>query len=256
MKPSQLAEIINTYIKPQTFPLGFKLVKDSSEIPEKARRFEKLTICQIYNMARRYRWTVYFDINTTCPLGIIAYGFAEPDELFKNGVLAYEAGYAASTEIGVKFEQAVPRLKPGEYIGCIASPLERDEIEPDFVVVYGNPAQILRFVHAVLYSRGGAFETTVLGRAACAEYLAAFIEKKSRLVIPCYGDRLFGLTQDWEIAFAFPFELAEEIAEGLANTHKRGIRYPIPATALRVELPMIESYRKSVESMQATRTQS
>ena len=51
------------------------------------------------------------------------------------------------------------------------------------------------------------------------------------------------------MAVAFPFEMAEEIAKGLEETHKRGIRYPIPNTALRVPLPMIESYRKSVESM-------
>ncbi|WP_290597459.1 MULTISPECIES: DUF169 domain-containing protein [unclassified Archaeoglobus] len=254
MKPSELAKVIDRYIKPQTFPLGFKLVKDSSEVPEKVRKFKNLTICQIYNIARRYRWTVYFDLNTTCPLGIVAYGFSEPDELYEEGVLAYEAGYAATKEIGVKFEQAVPRLKPGEYVGCVAFPLERDEMEPDFVVVYATPAQILRFVHAVLYKKGGAFEATVLGRAACAEYLGAFIEKRPRLVIPCYGDRLFGLTQDWELAFSFPFEMAEEIADGLANTHKRGIRYPIPVTSLRVELPMIESYKKSVDSMRSTHT--
>jgi hypothetical protein len=48
--------------------------------------------------------------------------------------------------------------------------------------------------------------------------------------------------------------MAEEIADGLANTHKRGIRYPIPVTSLRVELPMIESYKKSVDSMRSTHT--
>ncbi len=249
MKPQELAEVIATYVRPQTFPIGFKLVRDESEVPEKVRKFKNLAICQIYNLARRYRWTVYFDVNTTCPLGIVAYGFAEPDDLYKRGILAYEAGYAESEEIGVKFEEAVPKLKPGEYVGCVVSPLERGDIEPDFVVVYAMPAQILRLVHAVLYSRGGRLETSILGRAACAEYLESFIAKKPRFVVPCYGDRLFGLTQDSEVAFAFPFEMAEEIAAGLEATHRRGIRYPIPATALRVELPMIESYRRSVESM-------
>lgn len=221
------------------------------EVPEKARRFRDLTICQIYSMARRYRWTVFFDINTTCPLGIVAYGFSEPDELYKEGLLAYDAGYAATKEIGVKFEEAVPKLRPKEYIGCVASPLERDEIIPDFVVVYGKPAQILRFIHAVLYEKGGRFETSVLGRAACAEYLEAFIDRKPKLVVPCYGDRLFGLTQDDEVAFAFPFEMAEEISEGLENTHRRGIRYPIPVTSLRVKLIFPKSYEKSVENMRS-----
>jgi len=67
--------------------------------------------------------------------------------------------------------------------------------------------------------------------------------------VPCYGDRLFGLTQDHEIAFAFPFEMAEKIAKNLEETHRRGIRYPIPATALRVRVPLPESYEKSAKNL-------
>lgn len=252
MKPSEFNRILEKYIRPTTFPLGFKLIKDEKEIPEKARRFEDITICQAYNMARRYKWTVFFDSRTTCPLGLVAYGLAEPDELYSSGELAHDAGYAVSREVGVEFEKAVPKLKYGEYIGALAFPLERDEVVPDFAVVYGNPAQILRLIHAVLHERGGAFETKILGRAACSEYLEAFIEKKPRFVVPCYGDRLFGLTQDEEVAFAFPWEMAEEIARNLEATHKRGIRYPIPVTALRVRLILPESYEASLKNMKGS----
>ena len=247
MKPPKLAEIIWKYVKPQTFPLGFKLIKSEEEIG-KARRFEGLTICQIYNMARRYRWIVYFDINTSCPVGIAAYGFAEPDRLFKSGQLAYSAGYVESPEIGIKYDETLPKLSRG-YIGCKVSPLDIAKEEPDFVVVYGLPAQILRFVHAVVYRRGEGVEATIRGRGACAEFLDALISKKPRIVIPCYGDRLFGQTQDFEMAFSFPYEMAEEIAEGLEATHRRGVRYPIPSSGLRIPVPVPETYRKSVEMM-------
>ncbi len=247
MDPSELAGIIDRYVRPQTFPLGFKLVRGEEEIG-RARRFEGLTICQIYNMARRYRWIVYFDVNTTCPVGIVAYGFAEPDELFKTGQLAYAAGYVESPEVGVKYDEGLPRLE-GDYVGCKVSPLEIAEEEPDFIVVYGFPAQILRFVHAVVYSRGRGVESVVRGRGACAEFLDAFIAKEPRVVIPCYGDRLFGQTQDFEMAFSFPYEMAEEIADGLKATHRKGVRYPIPSSGLRVPVPLPEAYRKSVENM-------
>ncbi|MEM0203457.1 MAG: DUF169 domain-containing protein [Archaeoglobaceae archaeon] len=248
MRPKELANAIDRFIRPQTFPLAFKFGDDA-----RARKLKDLTICQIYNIARRYGWFLKFDVETTCPLGIIAYGFAEPDELYKAGKLAYEAGYAVNEEIGKKFEEVVPKLKG--YSSCLVAPLEREDFipNPDFVVVYGTPAQILRFVHAYLYNKGGKVETSILGRGACAEFLEAFIYKKLKIVIPCYGDRLFGLTQDHEMAVAFPFEIADEIAKGLEETHKHGIRYPIPNTALRVPLPMIESYKKSVESMRKPR---
>lgn len=250
MKPQELAEEIERYIKPQTSPIGFKLIKREEEIG-KARRFENLTICQIYNMARRYRWTVYFDLKTTCPVGIVAYNFAEPEELFKSGKLAFEAGYVDSPETGIKYEEALPRLRD-KYLGCKVFPLELAEEEPDFVVVYGMPAQILRFIHAWLFRRGGSFKTEIRGRGACAEFLDAFISKEPKLVIPCYGDRLFGQTQDFEIAFSFPFEVAEEIVEGLRETHRRGIRYPIPSTALRVPLPVPKAYEEAVRKMRET----
>uniref|UniRef100_A0A7J2TLN4 DUF169 domain-containing protein n=1 Tax=Archaeoglobus fulgidus TaxID=2234 RepID=A0A7J2TLN4_ARCFL len=244
MKPKELAAVIERYIHPQTFPISFKFGED-----ERARKLKDLTICQVYNMARKYGWFLKFDVETVCPIGIIAYGFAEPNELYKSGRLAYEAGYAINEEIGKKFEEVVPKISG--YNSCLVAPLDREDFipNPDFVVVYASPAQILRFVHAYLYSRGGKLETSILGRAVCAEFLEAFINKRLKIAIPCYGDRLFGLTQDHEMAVAFPFEMAEEIARGLEETHKRGIRYPIPNTALRLPLPMIESYRKSIESI-------
>lgn len=249
MQPTELDAALLKFLRPQSFPIGFKLVRSEEEIPEKARRFKGLTICQIYNISRRYGWLVYFDRHTTCPVGIVAYGFAEPDELYKSGKLAYDAGYAASEEIGVKFEEVLPKLDVGKYTGCLVSPLNRAPFQPDFVVVYGTPAQILRLIHATLYSKGGCLESCILGRGACSEYLEAFIRKKPRFVVPCYGDRLFGLTQDHEVAFSFPYHMAEEIVRGLEETHRRGIRYPVPATSLRVELPMIDSYRESVRRM-------
>jgi uncharacterized protein (DUF169 family) len=244
---AELMTAIERYLRPQTPPIAFKFVKNRDDVPEKTRFIPELAVCQAYNLARRYGWAVFFDIETTCPLGIIAYGFAEPDEAYKSGKLAYDAGYAANMDVAPLFEDVVPKLKE-KFEGCVVAPLNRLK-NPDFVVVYGNPAQILRLVHAVLHERGGALETKIQGRGACSEYLEAYIEKKPRFVVPCYGDRLFGLTQDDEVAFSFPFEMAEVIARNLESTHKRGIRYPIPFTALRLRLPMIKSYEESVKRM-------
>ncbi len=247
MNPKELQEALERFLRIDSFPLGFKFIKSEDELPEKYRRADNLTICQAYNLARRYGWTVFFDKNTTCPIGLVGYGFTKPDELYESGELAYDAGYAISKEVGKKFEEAVVKLEE-KYLGCLVAPLNRMK-EVDFVVVYGNAAQILRLVHATLYDVGGAFETRILGRGACTEFLEAYVYRKPRLVIPCYGDRLFGLTQDSEIAFSFPFEMGEKIAKNLEETHRRGIRYPIPTTALRLRMILPESYEKSAENM-------
>ena len=249
MKPSDFANVLQKYVKPQTFPLGFKLVRDLSEVPERARRFDNITICQGYNLARYYRWTVFLNENTVCPIGLILYGLAKPDELYSSGELAVAGGYADNTEIGKKFEESIVGLDFGKYAGILVFPLERDEAEPDFAVIHGMPAQILRFVHAVLYDTGGALETRILGRASCSEYLEAFIEKKPRFVLTCYGERVFGLTQDYEVSFAFPWEMAERIARNLEKTHRKGIRFPVPLSGLRSPPVLPEKYAESLENI-------
>src|SRR5439155_1101857 len=48
-----------------------------------------------------------------------------------------------------------------------------------------------------------------------------------QVILPCHGDRIFGQTQDHEMAFTIPWNQMEEVIEGLKGTHNGGIRYPI-----------------------------
>jgi uncharacterized protein (DUF169 family) len=52
---------------------------------------------------------------------------------------------------------------------------------------------------------------------------------KCEVILPCNGDRIFAQTQDHEMAFAIPRGRVTEVADGLAGTHKGGLRYPIPS---------------------------
>ncbi len=52
---------------------------------------------------------------------------------------------------------------------------------------------------------------------------------KPQVILPCYGDRVFGQTGDDEMAMSIPVGLEEEVIKGLAGTHIGGIRYPVPA---------------------------
>src|SRR4030067_967257 len=50
-----------------------------------------------------------------------------------------------------------------------------------------------------------------------------------QVILPCSGDRIFGMTADDEMAFTFPFGMGDEIVEGLEKTHAGGGRDPLPA---------------------------
>ena len=95
--------------------------------------------------------------------------------------------------------------------------------------------------------RGGRIESSSSARIDCAdEIIQTQLSRDYHYVLPCYGDRMFGLTSDDEMVFTIPHEKADEIVQGLQATHKNGIRYPIPVF-VRQEVQLPEQYNKLME---------
>jgi uncharacterized protein (DUF169 family) len=104
-------------------------------------------------------------------------------------------------------------------------------------------------VHASLYTRGGRVTLTSGGRLDCAEIvIQTLTTNEPKVILPGTGHRVFGMAQDNEMAFAFPFEYAREIIEGLEGTHKGGTRYPI-TVAMRDTVTMPKSYQELMKML-------
>jgi|SRR6266498_3443507 len=66
----------------------------------------------------------------------------------------------------------------------------------------------MRLVNAALYKRGGRIESTTGGRLDCAEIVIQTMSTQApKVIIPCNGDRVFGMAQDTEMVFDLPLEL-------------------------------------------------
>jgi len=224
---------LQVYIRPQTFPVAVRMLKPGEEIPEKAKRpardFKKLSMnCQVIDMARRYGWTIALTREDhICSLGITALGFDTPTHIYTSGTLC-EGMYTETKEAGQRSEAAVDKFKPGEYYCLLVAPLDRATFEPHLVVLYANPAQVMRLTQAALWKRGGKLTSSFQGRIDCSEIIVTTMQTdQPQLILPCSGDRIFGQTQDHEMAFTIPWDRMEEIIEGLKGTHQGGIRYPI-----------------------------
>jgi MtaA/CmuA family methyltransferase len=222
-----------TYIRPQTFPVAIRMLKPGEAIPERAKRpardFKKLSMsCQVIDMARRYGWTIALTREDhICSLGIAALGFEKPTHLHSSGTLC-EGMYTETKEAGQRSEVAVDRFEPGHFSALLVAPLERASFEPDLVCVYGNPAQIMRLVQAALWKQGGKLTSSFAGRVVCADIIVTTMQTdRPQVIMPCSGDRIFGQTQDHEMAFTIPWSQMEDILAGLRGTHAGGIRYPI-----------------------------
>lgn len=259
MDASTLNAQLEKYLRVATFPVGVKTLAPGDAVPPKARRPQqhfgvKVAMCQAIAFARRYGWTLAVGgDDVSCPLAKAAFAFGDQtEEYFTSGGLS-DGMYACCREAGARFEEALPKYAPGEAGHILAGPLGRIDYEPDTVVVYGNPAQVLRLVNACLYEKGGALTSQASGRGDCADIVIRSRQTGApQLVLPCAGDRIFGMAADDEMAFTFPFAMRDAVVKGLEATHAGGLRYPVPIY-LRYQAEFPKSYQELERRWEAAR---
>lgn len=234
------AQALNRFIRPLTFPIAVKFVKSAGEFPEKTRRplkdmGFKTNVCVGMTMTRKYGWTVGMTAeDNACPIVAYTYGWSESEPDTKNALMEFmkAMNYAANDAAVKTAMESIGKLKlnKGEYGGVIFSPLERSKIEPDLVMLFCNPAQLMRLVHGATQETGGSINSIVSGKSGtCTEgILKTFKTREPNVVLPGNGDRVWAMTQDEEMAFAIPINFLDSVIRGLEATHERGIRYPIP----------------------------
>jgi uncharacterized protein (DUF169 family) len=234
MDAKELGAQIDKYVRPDTFPVGIKIVSSDSDLPAKAKRpvrdfGEHITICQSIGFSRRYGWTIAMNgEDLSCPIAKVAFGYKPALDYYTDGNLVCGM-YTADEETAKRTEADVPKLTAEESGFFVSFPLERAPFDPDVVVVYANSAQVMRLVAAALYLRGGSIPSTFSARADCADIAIKTLRTgEPQVILPCYGDRVFAQTHDHEMAFSFPFSAADDLVAGLEGTNRGGVRYPIP----------------------------
>jgi len=253
----ELGKKIRDVINPDTFPVAVKFLAKETEIPSSARRplrdlKVRMAPCQGAALARRYGWTVAFGRDdVACAIAVHTYGWERiVDEQGAVDFLTrmnYSCDETAAREVVTRFRT----LDMGETVVVVYSPLERTKVEPDVVLIYANPAQIMRLLHGATYHTGIPLDSSFSGRAAsCTEgVIGAYLDKMPKVVVPGNGDRVWAACQDHEMIMAVPANVLERIVEGVEKTHARGIRYPIP-TYLRFEpevgmtLPLADIFKR------------
>jgi uncharacterized protein (DUF169 family) len=232
----QIGKNIEYYIRPATFPLAVKIVRDKSDVnfPHKRPSTDlhlQNFVCQNFKMSRTYGWTMLItekDIN--CKIARMVYRWDVVDAKTLEEMKKFPIGlYAKNAAANDKFEKHLYGLDK-DFHGLAISPLSRSKIIPDVVLIYCLPAQAMRFIQAYLYVQGGVLEFTAAGRVgSCHEGITKPLKTgKPQLVMLGNGDRIWGGAQDSEVLFSCPVNKLEILIEGLAATHKAGLRYPIP----------------------------
>ena len=237
---TEKAQALNRLIRPLTFPIAVKLVKDAADFPEKTRRpFKdmgfKTNLCVGMTLARRYGWTVGMTAeDNACPFASYGYGWSDSEPETEKGMadFAKVMKYAANDEAAKARMEGFrhTKLDKGQCAGIVFSPLERSRVEPDLVMVFCNAAQLMRLVHGATQGTGTALVSAFGGlMASCGEgVLQTFKTQQPKVVLPGNGDRVWAMVQDDELLFTIPAGWLDQVVAGLEATQQTGVRYPIP----------------------------
>ena len=244
MELQKIAQALDSYVRPQTFPVAVRMASSTGEIPERARMPKRdlgtpMTVCQGVALARRYGWLIAMGLeDQLCPLGALALGFLPAKERFLDG--SFDIPFWVKDQgVRAKMVRGLPQLELGKYTHMIAAPIHRADFEPQVIVFYGNPAQVSRLVQASVYGTGEPVTSSSSGGFACGqEITAAILTEQCQVIVTGGGDRAIAQAHDHEIAFSIPWSRAEAVAEGLEGTHRAGMRYPTPSFLIyRPEFP-------------------
>ena len=124
MNPTSLNQAIEKHIRPNTFPLGIKMLKREEDIPEKAKRpgrdmhFDS-ALCQGMGIARHYGWTIAVSRkDISCPIGATLFGFQPQVDHFTQGhccagMYTKDAAAGAKTGMAERLEARMDGPKTG-----------------------------------------------------------------------------------------------------------------------------------------------
>lgn len=235
-KYHKMGEIMDRFLRPNTFPVAYKLIKDESEIPEKALRPLKnyktrLLICQCLHLTKTTgRTHAVLTEDNYCLEGSCAHGWAEKPPYMQDGTAIYPR-LVPDLEIAKKFEQDKPAVSTDKgYIGVVMSPLGWTKVEPDLILLSLNAARMNRVIEGICDQTAEKIVAENSGRGGlCCWGIAPTVNTgKPTYVIPTFGEYRFTGDSDDDMWFILPVSYLEPLVKGFEHMYKAGWRYPIP----------------------------
>jgi len=237
----EVADRFEKLLRLRTFPIGLKLYENIEAldgISNLRTPTRRVLICQLTTLARTTGWTIGVTLEKLLggsPCAAMV-GFDERREIVREGTYRSEIWFESKEE-GKKCEEVFPHLPAGEYRALVVGPIASDKFDPDLVIIYGTPAQMILIVNAIQWREYERLTFFCIGESSCADYIAeCYLSKKPALTIPCFGERFYGHTQEEELVIALPVDHVKKVLDGLEALSKRGVRYPIPFAGAQLDV--------------------
>jgi len=225
-----LSDKIDRLLRLKASPVAYKRLEKAAEldkIPEVMPLDRHASFCQVPALVRTMGMTISATRENFGDRCARINGLAPSTEK----QVAWEAeqfahSWFANVEEAKKQMAAYPTVPPAEAV--VLAPLAAEKFEPEVVLIYGNPAQMMLLMNGLQFKDYERFQFFFIGEGSCADGLAqCYTTNKPALAIPCLGERAFGAVTEDEMVVALPPKMLPKAVEGLEALKARGAGYPI-----------------------------
>lgn len=238
------SELINA-LRLKTDPIAFRRLEKAEDLDgiKNVQRIPHLfTFCQAVFLARVQKLTIGVTkqdkMNVRC---MRLHGVRHASEKSMQGeAQMLSTTWFATPEEAYLQQMDSPRVPVAEAV--VLSPLAKDKFEPEVVLLFGNPAQLMMLLCGLQKEKYERFNFHFIGEGACSDSLGeCYKTGKPQLSIPCYGERSMGQVSDDEISLALPPGDIGRALSGMKKLAKIGFKYPISYIGAQADLEPILS---------------
>jgi uncharacterized protein (DUF169 family) len=233
---AELSGEMERLLRLRTYPVAYKKLDKAEELENipRVRRFDRSfasrgQFCQIPTIVRRGGLTIGVlkgDIGERCAR---IHGLAPTtEEALEQNAQSFSCSWFATVEEARKQMAVYPVIPPGEAL--VLAPLASGKFDPDVILIYGNPAQLMLLMSALQFKDYERYQFFYISEGSCVDGLGqCYNSGKPALAIPCFGERRYGGVEEDELVLALPPGMMHKAVEGLRALSARGLRYPIPS---------------------------
>jgi uncharacterized protein (DUF169 family) len=233
MKWKEVDQELKELLRLRTEPVAYARLEredDLSDMKDIFRVPQAATFCQVLYMARALRLTIGVGRSDKVGERCMRIHGVQPttEESMRAEAEMLSSTWFKNPNEAYRQQLDTYRVPPREAV--VVAPLSIATFEPDVVMVFGNPAQLMLLMCGMQKEKYERFEFSFTGEGACADSLArCYVTGKPSLAIPCYGERSIGQVADDELVIAMPPAEIERAISGMRTLSMTaiGFRYPV-----------------------------
>ena len=240
---AELGKKLENLLRLRTRVIGFKRFpreEDLKAIPNLQRMGHYSYFCQLVTYCRTGSHPVGASRKDVMPSCATVMGLMKVPPEGEDGMV-FGKTWVMTREDAKKRMDLIPRMPVNENGAILLTPLLSSDFDPDVILTYGTPAQMMFIINALQLTNYEVLHFYSVGETACSDALVrCYLTNKPALTIPCFGERRIGHVAEDELVFALPPGLLKLVVDNINELFNRGLSYPIRQRGTYADLTTIQ----------------